>query len=206
MPPVVGAMGFLPGVDDLVFLSTESQKRDCPGCCTTDTHMEDLEHTRLLSQFPIDIEALRAERLRRKTQTIEEAVLPLTADSASLQATEEFLVHIVCPSDTLTGIEMRYNVTRDELRKINPQMVGDMFKHLEALRVPRRAAAEKRIKPMGEQKKRGLVLDLFVRRTHCTREEAAFYLDDANWNTDMAVHALEEDREFERRNKRFSPN
>jgi hypothetical protein len=43
MPLGIAMAGFLPGVSELVFLSSSSQKRDCVGCCHAPQHDEDVQ-------------------------------------------------------------------------------------------------------------------------------------------------------------------
>lgn len=203
MPPMVAAMGFMPGVSEMVFLSPESQKREYRGCQTAPAHEEDVAHTRALSSFPLDIGALRAAhaarmrlRLKEEEETAAAAVAVL---DPSLKSDDAFLVHAVTPLDTLLGLQLRYGVSAATLRRYNPQMVGDVFGHLPALRIPRGSSPTPPPLPTSPdtQAKRRLACDLFSKRTKCTVDEARYYLEAAQWDANEALREYESDVAFE---------
>jgi hypothetical protein len=215
MPAMLGAMAFMPGVKDLIWLSEDAQKRDCIGCCREERHVEDVEYTRTISHFHPDLNVLRENHKQRLEQQARARELAATAAIAqksipveSKQVDElvvdgDYLMHTVRPTDTLAGLEVRYGVSAAQIRRSNPQMVGDVFQHIKLLRIPRVAGlpAPRTPLPMDENAQHRVMVQAFASQHGCQREEAKFYLEDCNWDVQKAHAAFVGDLEFEKTKK-----
>lgn len=213
MPAALSAMAFMPGVSEFVYLTTDSQRRDCVGCVRAEQHVEDLEYTKTMESFPVNLAGLReAHRARcekyMQAQNTPGAVdlsggedLTPTGDDTETIIDNNYFLHQVKQNETLIGLSLHYRCSVDDIRQANQgYIVGDMFKHLRYIRIPRvdgvRAKGHVQI---GVDEARQIVLKDFVRmakkisKENVSKEEATYYCDMTDYILSDAVNMYKED-------------
>lgn len=200
LPAVMGAMAFLPGVTELVFLSTDSQKIDCVGCRVAPAHEEDMQYAMTISNFPVDLQALRDLHARRAEQLRQQQAALATEEAEKGNPTvsldDNYYLHTVVPTDTLAGLQVRYDISAAGIRKANPEMVGDIFKHLKTIRIPKRPGLTPP-PPVTESTARKMMIRDFECKARCTQEEAKYYLSESDFDLESALRNYREDQAFD---------
>ena len=216
MPAALAAASFMPGVSELVFLSQSSQKRDCVGCKESSEHIEDIEYTRTMSQFPVDLNALRQEhqmRVDRYMRLQHEASAPpmqtpeeesqVDDDSATPGALVDpnFFRHKVSSNDTLTGLALHYKTNTNAIKQANSGfIIGEMFNHLTYIRIPRVEGVRGReCAPLAANEAQLISIKDFMRlgqriaNEKVSREEAVYYLSSVDYVLQEALEMFAED-------------
>jgi hypothetical protein len=221
MPAAMAAMAFMPGVSEFVFLTTDSQRRECVGCAKSEHHQEDLDYAKTMENFPVNLQALReAHRVRceRYMEAQNAPGAPDLSDGEDLTPTGEesetvidnnYFLHQVKKSETLIGLSLHYKCTVDAIRQANQgYIVGDMFKHLRYIRIPRIAGVRaKQHVQIGIAEARLIVLKDFIRlarkisKETVPKEEATYYCDMADYILSDALNLYKEDIEVEEQKK-----
>jgi len=105
-----------------------------------------------------------------------------------------FIEHTIMPSDTLTGICLRYRVSRDELRKHN-DFFGENFRLCLSLRIP-----VQHLKPWELRRQENteeVKLQKLRNLTKMPKIEAKVYLEEYGGNIELAFAAWKEDNDWE---------
>lgn len=63
-----------------------------------------------------------------------------------LDATSEWIYHYVMPGETLSGISEKYNISIDEIKKENREIIGDEIKAYSTIKIPKREKTKKLVK------------------------------------------------------------
>jgi len=114
-------------------------------------------------------------------------------EGVELQVKQDFIEHIVLPSDTLIGICLRYKIKKEELRRHNG-FVGDNFRLCSTLIIPNKGGiAVKNIQKMTPEIK----IQMFQNESKQGLEEAKYYLELASWNVQDALKEWRQDERWE---------
>jgi len=103
-----------------------------------------------------------------------------------------FINHVITPTDTISGIALRYGITTADLRRAN-HLVGNgdqAFHQHTVLRIPSTAAPQQMPElkdlPAINVLKRRLVAR-FAHETSCPMDESQYYLEANHYNLDLAL-------------------
>mmetsp|Transcript_34700 Transcript_34700/g.54671 ORF Transcript_34700/g.54671 Transcript_34700/m.54671 type:complete len:272 (-) Transcript_34700:153-968(-) len=104
-----------------------------------------------------------------------------------------FLEHIILPSDTLTGICLRYRCKPAELRRLN-NFFGDNFRLCQKLIIPVKEGVNlEQLQQHSEVAK----VQAFCNDSRLGPQEARYYLGAAGWDLASALRAARDDRLWE---------
>lgn len=99
--------------------------------------------------------------------------------------------HVVMPTDTLQGICLRYRVTAVNLRRMN-MFSGNNIQFKKALLIPVEGGSYVQFQQNTEE----VVLQKFRNATHEGVAESRLYLDEHNWDLDVALSAWKKDENW----------
>lgn len=116
------------------------------------------------------------------------------ADSGVIAEHQEFIEHVVLPSDTLAGICLRYKVKPAILKRYN-QFFGENIQTVKVIKVPAAHLHGTVFHP--QMKTKEVVLQTFRNKTDLGQIEARMYLEDHDWDQERALKAWEEDNAWE---------
>ncbi|CAD8171173.1 unnamed protein product [Paramecium pentaurelia] len=110
------------------------------------------------------------------------------------------ITHIICPDDTIEGLELQYGVPACRIRTYNNLQTNDIF-YLKKLLIPNPTSDYKKqdidIEKYMQELKIGLFLDQVCQPEDKSRKVAIFYLDMNNWSYQKAALEYIEDYKFE---------
>ena len=118
---------------------------------------------------------------------------PQEANATELPA---FVEHVVMPNDTLTGIILRYRVSKAQLKRHNPGVGSGMndFRLLKTLRIPTENFTAG-VTLQGDTPE--VKLQVVRNATKLPEIEARFYLEDHDWDVQRSIDACKADDEWE---------
>jgi len=119
---------------------------------------------------------------------------PSTNAAVRTASDPDVIIHEVQPGDTLQGICLRYGVSIMEVRRVN-MFSNNSIQHFKTLRIP----LKKGIPVVGEvdEGSRQAILQKFQAETKESIAESRIYLEDNDWNLDLALGAWRGDENWE---------
>jgi len=114
-----------------------------------------------------------------------------------------FIKHEVRDTDTLPGIALKYNTTTQAIKQLN-KLASDHVFTRRYLYIPHDGQT-----PLPEQTpdevsettvRRRLLKDFMKASKISSKEEAEYYLDESDWNLEMALEVYQKDIEWEKQN------
>ncbi|CAK63541.1 unnamed protein product (macronuclear) [Paramecium tetraurelia] len=110
------------------------------------------------------------------------------------------IIHLICPDDTIEGLELQYGVPACRIRTYNNLQTNDIF-YLKKLSIPNPTSDNKKqeinMEKYMQELKIGLFLDAVCQPEDKNRKVAIFYLDMNNWNYMKATQEYLDDYKFE---------
>jgi len=167
------------------------------GCKQSNHHKEDENFTRCMQMFPFDPQSCPKKQVENILTT---KVASPTLDKlpADLSGHPNFFEHRVTSADTLQGLAIRYNTTTETIRRVNRMKTNDVFER-KTVFIPKSNDYQMPIETTEQGPSRGQLLNQFVFETKCSTEEARFYLEDADWDTQQAIAAWKDDQNWQAR-------
>jgi hypothetical protein len=173
----------------------------------------------MMQNFPVNVQALReSHRLRCErymevqnepgaTDLSEREDLTPTGDGAETVIDNTYFLHQVKKYETLIGLSLHYKCSIEAIRQANQgYIVGDLFKHLRYIRVPRVSGVRaKGHVQIGIDEARQIVLKDFIRLARkisnekIPKEEATYYCDMADYILSDALNLYKEDFEIDQK-------
>lgn len=191
-----GKMG--PKFFEFSILNEDAMQKNSKGCTKADFHTEDENYSKIISNFPFD---LNAEKERENAKNID--TTPKPADSISED--DQFIYHPVQKEDTLMGISLKYNVPMVDIQRVNRLMGSQNIWHLKTIKIPK--TKDSKATPLFMSPKNLTVDPLegpiaeFQRVVGCSKEEASFYVSEAGGDVEMALIDYKADSEFAASNR-----
>jgi len=189
-------------------INQESLSLMSKGCVHAANHLEDVEFSARLSQFPLEVDSIPVDVLAPtpEAETKEEKNEP--AKKVVYDPEKYHLLHVT-EVDTLVGISLKYNVPISRLQRINRLGNSHQIFHLSTLLVPK--TADNKAPPPRPHEAAAIrkeALKSFQRRTGVTAEEARFYMEEHDYHLEKALKEYEEETKWEQSlgNKKHSSN
>jgi len=142
------------------------------------------------------------EMIERRTQENLFRCYMKEMNCAGMQVSEDgYYNHVIMETDTLPGLALRYSATVQELRAIN-KLVADNLHERIVLKVPVRGLPNLNTDPKElEALFRKRLISRFHKKTKCvTEEEAVFYLENHQFDIDVAIQEYNKDISWEQKN------
>jgi hypothetical protein len=101
-------------------LNPSALEQNSKGCQNAPMHLEDLEYTKIISNFPIDLNAAKqmlSEHANPKLGVHRPPKSPEKAHPPPHLVSENFFCHDLSEGDTLQGLALRYNVLVQKNKK-----------------------------------------------------------------------------------------
>jgi len=179
----------------LTIVNDNALLKDGKGCEEADLHTEDPEYTKIMSNFPFDLEAAkkkyREELPQKTTPGFDSHVTPGGPEDPN------FLTYTIQYGDTLVGIALRYEISASVLQRIN-RLSNQDISPLKTMLIPR-SENSKSVTPKSVVTNRQSINE-FKKKTNCSQEEANYYMDEVQNNLEEALKLWEEDKKFEKKN------
>jgi len=202
-------------------------------CKTSGRHLEDMTYTNSLSSFPVIVN-YNAETLTTNTSTTTKTtvVQPAKAEPKKAPASpvvtqkpreemteeelaeeklkEEYYLHPVSTTDTLTGLSLKYRCPEALIKKVNKLTFNEQLWGKKTCLIPKISANRNLdfvVPPETEvQIKSRKLSNLKQRIGHmdADRLELCFYLEDADWNVELALNHFLDDRKWEYEQKQIN--
>jgi len=188
----------VPGVEEsklrFNIFNDDAVNRNYKGCKVAERHEQDEAFANNIEQFPFSLENLESAR---KDQQQEETPkhkyrTPKESETQIPLPDEQFIRHEISFGDTLPGISIRYGVSVGELMRIN-KLFSQQIHQLKTLVVPIRG--EIPIIPSRDLSKREQVM-LFKKKILCDYDTAAYYMDSADYDMNLAIKTYEDDEQW----------
>jgi len=181
---------------------------NAPGCTVHGKHLEDVTTTEILASMPI------REKEALPPRPVPEPKEPATPPPLKEEVEDDKFVkksdgsvyykHKILNTDTLTSLAVKYSCKPQQLKKANNIFGRDDEIHTKKyLLIP--WDAKKVSNPQLEKDEKGgklVKLLQFQKNFHISKEEATFYLEDANWDLEAAEKQLKDDLKFESKHKK----
>eukprot|EP01091_Cochliopodium_minus_P017546 TRINITY_DN6900_c1_g1_i1.p1 TRINITY_DN6900_c1_g1~~TRINITY_DN6900_c1_g1_i1.p1 ORF type:complete len:286 (+),score=80.91 TRINITY_DN6900_c1_g1_i1:53-910(+) len=177
----------------MAIMKEERLKKDCIGCQRADFHEEDKSYTSIMSNFPYNENSKDQNDNNNPSAPSLEEIQNITPKNPE----DEKKYHFVKSGDTLAGIALRYSVSISSLKQQN-NLYSDSIFHLSKLLLPGNAKVISTT-PLTNS---GAIIKDFVSRTGVSSEEAKYYLDETNYDLDLALEEYNEERNWENKNKK----
>jgi LysM repeat protein len=185
------------------------------GCKRAARHVEDEIYTRTILNFPYRHGAEQAyeEKMRKQLEEGQRLhgakpvpdVVAAKERVVSLHKQEEVEIeywrHTVSPFDTLPGLALRYDVSADEIRRLNGVHGAELHGKRELLIPVSEEVGRDLAPPVDPKRLKQFQLAAFKRQTGVCDEEARYYFAEANDSLKEALAMRERDLEFERHHK-----
>jgi len=184
-----------------VWTCCKSPSRTDPGC-TTSTHIEDVQTSKLLQNFHIvAVEGTRSEALELLSKEYFQSSLNSNyqqylnlgtlIDIQDLVPDENGNIkHEVKKTDTLVGVALKYDTTVAKLKQINKLFSNDELYKLKHLVVP---ASPTALNPDSPKFSEAFKIRKLAELTLASPEECKFYLEDNFWDVHMAMESRAKD-------------
>lgn len=165
-----------------------------PGCKQQPKHREDSAFTNVMKHFPFDPNGNRSEQLKLALEDSEirkKTPLPIEEDP-------NYFAHRVTHADTLAGLALRYKTTKETLKRVN-RLFNDIVGQREYIWVPKSPDVQGPTPSDEPRTQKAHLRDAFAKRTGCAPEEAAYYLEECNWDAAAAYKNWQDDMSWANR-------
>jgi len=196
-----------PGVRLAPVLNPAAMKRSCPGCLWKERHLEDVQYSRMTAAFPFDKEAAKGAKLFNPN--VSQPGNESQIDSNTPEKMEnvepdqnkgDFIVHNVQEGDTLAGLALKYDVSKEEIRRLN-KLPTEELRHLKRLCIPLKGRVVN-VSQLPQEETISWKKKSFKQKTGASNEEIDIYLSEHNGNVTEAIKAYMDDLEWEKREKK----
>eukprot|EP00026_Physarum_polycephalum_P014198 Phypoly_transcript_14688.p1 GENE.Phypoly_transcript_14688~~Phypoly_transcript_14688.p1 ORF type:complete len:260 (+),score=41.96 Phypoly_transcript_14688:120-899(+) len=167
-----------------------------PGCLKGH-HIEDVYTSTLLSSFDQTNDGKNTNQITAPTAG--EPQKPL--QKPPLNVTDEFILYDVQFGDTLAGIAIRFHTNAGKLKQLNRLVTNDEVHTRKTILIPRHPTQTPLPPKQTATPKSSSPIDLVVRKTGVSREEAKFYLEENGGVVAHAVAAIKQDEEWDEEQK-----
>lgn len=116
------------------------------------------------------------------------------ADDFVVFKEDSVIEHVVMPDETIQGLCLRYRISPTELRRYN-LFSGNNIQIKKTLRIPIKAGTP----TITQVDSCEVMIQRFKNETDESHLEARIYLEDSNWNYNLAFKKWQEDKEWEDR-------
>jgi len=110
---------------------------------------------------------------------------------------EHYFEHKVQPSDSLASLSLRYGVSIEQLKRTNGLFRHEDIKLKTTVIIPKSELKALPPPPKQQDDKR-VSIQNFIQATKATREEANFYLHEAEYNLELAIGSYSRDVAWEK--------
>eukprot|EP01088_Endostelium_zonatum_P012767 TRINITY_DN27037_c0_g1_i1.p1 TRINITY_DN27037_c0_g1~~TRINITY_DN27037_c0_g1_i1.p1 ORF type:complete len:319 (-),score=71.77 TRINITY_DN27037_c0_g1_i1:27-941(-) len=195
-----------------------SSTYDGDGCKKERAHIEDYVFSRTMAAFPLqDVNPEPPSKLAQKkieTAKKEEKLLEEEKQAKDPKELEEekkrreeledeYFIHEVRHSDTLTGLSLKYKCSEALIKKLNKLMFNEQLWGKKTILIPKTPANRNLdilIAPESEVQVKSRKMSNFrskIGMMEIDNMEARFYLDESDWDVEKAVACFLDDRSWD---------